>query len=152
MPARICLSIFYRPPSSGPEILDNVCDYFDSIDTAKFTNFIILGDFNIDVSTHSHPLSAKLNVIMSTYNLSQMVTEYTHTHHNGTRSMIDLVFVSDPQPCEVLYNNTSTPKLRPLWTKNQFIFKVYIGSYKETCGVEVQACRLGQGLWPYRLN
>lgn len=97
MPARICLSVFYRPPSSGPEILDNVCDYFDSIDTAKFTNFIILGDFNIDVSTHSHPLSAKLNVIMSTYNLSQMVTEYTHTHHNGTRSMIDLVFVSDPQ-------------------------------------------------------
>ena len=27
-----------------------------------------------------------------------MVTEYTHTHHNGTRSMIDLLFVSNPQP------------------------------------------------------
>ena len=26
-----------------------------------------------------------------------MVTDHTHTHHNGTKSMIDLVFVSDPQ-------------------------------------------------------
>ena len=60
-------------------------------------NFIILGDFNIDMSSHSHPLSSNLSIIMSTYNLSQMVTEHTHTHHNGTRSTIDLVFVSDPR-------------------------------------------------------
>ena len=108
MPTRICLSVFYRPPSSGPEILDSVCDYFDSVDTARFTNFVILGDFNIDMSSRSHPLSNYLNNIMSTYNLSQMVTEYTHTHHNGSKSMIDLVFVSDPQ---LVRNCTTMPPI-----------------------------------------
>ena len=33
---------------------------------------------------------------MNTHGLSQMVTEFTHVHHNGTESTIDLLFVSDP--------------------------------------------------------
>ena len=96
MPARVCLSVFYRSPSSVPETLDAVCDYFNSIDSAQYTNFVFIGDFNIDMSTCSHPQFHKLNNIMSTYNLSQMVTEHTHVHHNGTKSTIDLLFVSDP--------------------------------------------------------
>ena len=96
MPARVCLSVFYRSPSSAPETLDVVCDYFNSIDSAQYTNFVFIGDFNIDMSTCSHPQFHKLNNIMSTYNLSQMVTEHTHVHHNGTKSTIDLLFVSDP--------------------------------------------------------
>ena len=55
------------------------------------------GDFNVDMSTCSHPLFQKINNIMDTYCLSQMVTEFTHVHHNGTKSIIDLLFVSDPQ-------------------------------------------------------
>ena len=96
LPARICLSVFYRPPSSGPESLDAVCDYFNSINSAQFTNFVLIGDFNVDVSTCSHPLFHKLNSLASTYCLSQMVTQHTHIHHNGSRSTIDLLFVSNP--------------------------------------------------------
>ena len=68
MPAIICLSVFYRP-SSGPESLDAFCDYFDAIDSAQYTNFVLLGDFNVDMSG-THPLFHKLNNIASTYYLS----------------------------------------------------------------------------------
>ena len=36
-----------------------------TIECAQFTNFMILGDFNIDMSSHSHPLSTNLSSIMS---------------------------------------------------------------------------------------
>ena len=96
LPARICLSVFYRPPSSGPESLDAVCDYFNSINSAQFTNFVLIDDFNVDVSTCSHPLFHKLISLASTYCLSQMVIQHTHIYHNGSRSTIDLLFVSNP--------------------------------------------------------
>lgn len=97
IPVRFCISIFYRPPSSNPDLLDDICTYFDSIDSAQFTNLVIVGDFNVDMSTYTHPLFQKVNSIMDTYGLSQMVTEFTHVHHNGTKSIIDLLLVSDPQ-------------------------------------------------------
>ena len=68
-----------------------------SIDSAQFTNLVIVDDFNVDMSTCSHPLFQKVNNITDTYCLSQMVTQFTHVHHNGTKSIIDLLFVSDPQ-------------------------------------------------------
>ena len=102
IPVRICISIFYRPPGSGPDLLDGICTYFDSIDLALFTNFVIVGDFNVDMSTSTHPLFHKVNNIMDTYGLSQMVKEVTHVHHNGTESIIDLLFMSDPQLSEAV--------------------------------------------------
>ena len=88
------VSLFYRPPSSAPEILDHICEHLDYLNIAQYTNFIIVGDFNIDVSNCSHPLYAKLNSIMSTYRLFQTVDDYTHVHHNGTSSIIDLLLAS----------------------------------------------------------
>ena len=41
-------SFFYRPPSSNPDLLDDICTYFNSIDSALF---VIVGDFNVDMST-----------------------------------------------------------------------------------------------------
>ena len=77
-------------------MLDDICTYFNSIDSALFANLVIVGDFNVDMSTCSHPLFQRVNNIMNTHGLSQMVTEFTHVHHNGTESTIDLLFVSDP--------------------------------------------------------
>ena len=51
---------------------------------------------NVNFVSSSHPLYSKLCNIMSTYCLTQIVTEYTHVHHNGSTSIIDLVFLSNP--------------------------------------------------------
>ena len=104
IPTRICVSVFYRPPSSPTLILDDLCSYFETLDINQFANFIVVGDFNIDMSSCSHPLYHKLSTIMSTYSLSQMVTHYTHVHHNGATSTINLLFTSNPQ----LIGNCST--------------------------------------------
>jgi len=58
--------------------------------------FVLVGDFNVDLSTSSHPLSPKLHNIASSFILSQIVTQPTHFSHAGTPSLIDLVFVSSP--------------------------------------------------------
>ena len=39
--------------------LDAVCEYFNAIDSAQYTNFVLLGDFNVDMSICSHPLFHK---------------------------------------------------------------------------------------------
>ena len=95
VPTRFCITVFYRPPSSGPSLLDDLSEYLESINSAQFKNFIIIGDFNIDVSSASHPMYNKLCSVMSTHSLDQMVHDYTHTHHNGTTSIIDLLFISN---------------------------------------------------------
>ena len=98
IPTRICVSVFYRPPSSPASVLDELCTYFETIDITQFANIVVVGDFNIDMSTSSHPLYHKLSTMMSTYSLSQVVSDYTHVHHNGTSSTIDLAIVHFQSP------------------------------------------------------
>ena len=58
---KACISLFYRPPNSPVSILDTLCTYLESLTVPQFSNFILLGDFNINFCTHSgHPLFSKL--------------------------------------------------------------------------------------------
>ena len=93
---KACVSLFYRPPSSPFHILDSLCTYLESLSVPQYCNFILLGDFNINFCNHSgHPLFSKLESLYHSFALQQMVTEPTHVHHNGSVSLIDLVFVSN---------------------------------------------------------
>lgn len=94
---KACISLFYRPPSSPSYIFDSLCTYLESLSVPQYSNFILLGDFNINFCNHScHPLFSKLEFLSHSFALQQMVTEPTHVHHNGSVSLIDLVFVSSP--------------------------------------------------------
>ena len=42
------LGLFYRPPSSGVQCLENLCHCLGSLDPSCFSSFVIIGDFNID--------------------------------------------------------------------------------------------------------
>ena len=77
-------------------MLDDLCTYFETIDIHQYANVVVVGDFNIDVSSTSHPLYHKLSCMMSTYALSQMVSGHTHVHHSDISSTIDLLFTSNP--------------------------------------------------------
>ena len=44
---KVCISLFYRPLSSLPFVLDFLQSYLESLSVHQYTNFILL-DFNID--------------------------------------------------------------------------------------------------------
>ncbi len=45
---KLHLCLFYPPPSSTCAIFDNLCTYLQSIDAGHLSNFVFLGDFNIN--------------------------------------------------------------------------------------------------------
>ena len=88
--------MFYQPPSLLASVLDDLCTCFETVDITQFANVVVvaMGDFNIDMSSSSHPLYHKQSSMMSTYSMSQVVNSHTHVHHNGTSSTINLLFTS----------------------------------------------------------
>ena len=47
----VCVCVFYRPPSSPPAVFDNLCDVLLSVEQSYFSNFVLLGDFNVNFDT-----------------------------------------------------------------------------------------------------
>ena len=92
--SRACVTLFYRPPSSSALIFDTLFSYLESLDINQYSNFIMVGDFNVDVSNHSRPLFSKLRDMSESFGLQQMVTEPTHIHRNCS-SIIDHLYTSN---------------------------------------------------------
>ena len=102
---RICISIFYRPPSSHIDIFDSLFDSVINIDISRFSQFFLVGDFNVNFNDVNHPLHCKVRYFMESFSLSQVVTGHTHMSYNGHTSLIDLVFLSSPsclRTCETI--------------------------------------------------
>ena len=72
---KFCIGLFYRPPGSDIDILDNLYSALCNIDVSLFSHFILIGDFNVDVMSPNRPLFSKLMNITSSFLLSQIVTE-----------------------------------------------------------------------------
>ena len=100
---KFCISVFYRPPSSDLAYFDSFCNAVESLDIAKYSSFILLGDFNIDFCNPHHPMVTKLANFCNSLMLTQTVGEPTHTSPTGNQSLIDLVFLSNPQQLKHCY-------------------------------------------------
>ena len=61
-----------------------------------FSNFVLVGDFNIDFSNCRHPLFPKLFSTTSSFSLYQIVKDFTHFNPSGSHFIIGLVFISSP--------------------------------------------------------
>ena len=99
---KVHVCLFYRPPSSSALIFDTLFSNLESINVGQLSNFILLGDFNVNYFNMSHP---NLCILSSLYCLKQTVTGPTHEHHDGYTSTIDLVFMSEPsmlQSCDTI--------------------------------------------------
>ena len=46
--SKLHVGLFYRPPSSAVQIMDDFYEHLQSLDVSYLSNLIILGDFNID--------------------------------------------------------------------------------------------------------
>ena len=72
------LGTFYRPPNSSSELMDALYTCLENLDITCFTNFILLGDFNIDFCNTSHHLFCKLSNLMHAFSPTQVVKDPTH--------------------------------------------------------------------------
>ena len=96
----IFLGTFYRPPSSSVAIFDSLFNVLCSLNSNSFSNFILLGDFNVDMSSHfSNCNYMHLTNLLHSFSLTQVVDEpiLVLHGHNGASSLIDLVLMSTPQ-------------------------------------------------------
>ena len=94
---KITLGLFYRPPSSSSSIFDMLLTVLCAhINVSLLSNFILVGDFNVNVLNRSHPLLSKLQALSSSLCLSQVVSEPTHLISDNASSLIDLIYLSVP--------------------------------------------------------
>ena len=62
----IVLGLFYCPPNSSSSIFDTLLTVLCShIDVTLISNFILIGDFNVNIFNFSHPLLPKLQALSS---------------------------------------------------------------------------------------
>ena len=92
---RFCIATFYRTPSSSSSYFENLQFAVQQLDVVNFYSFVLVGDFNIDYFSTSHFLYSKLQNMLDSFCLTQVVTEPTHTSPSGNQSLIDLAIFSD---------------------------------------------------------
>ena len=61
-------------------------NYLESLNTAHFSNYILLGDFNVDLAASGSPWQHRM-----------LDLDVTHVHHCGISTLIDLAFKSNIQ-------------------------------------------------------
>lgn len=121
-----CIGTFYRPPGSLCTTMDYLCTSLASIDLSRFSNFVLIGDFNINYEDPHHPLYHQLQSVVQSFSLSQVVPDPTHTTASGTATLIDLALLSNPElllKCDVI---------PPLSNSSQW------GTDSDHCGVNLQ--------------
>ena len=67
---------------------------FPFLTTHRFASFVLVGDFNINFCNKDHPYFCRLQSILQSFSLSQVVYSPTHINSNGHASLIDLALVS----------------------------------------------------------
>ena len=105
---RLCVCPFYRPPSSPVSIFDDLCTTLHIVNPAQFSNFLLIGDFNVNFCNQEHYLFSYVSDILYSFSLCQVVPSYTHISPNGTKSLIDLALLWNT---EHLQHCTTIPPL-----------------------------------------
>ena len=87
------IALFYRPPNSGFDPLDMLFSALCNIFVSSSPVFYLVGDFNINFLDVPTPLYHKLISVVSSFNLTQIVSEPTRVTPTSS-TLIDLIFVS----------------------------------------------------------
>ena len=90
-----CVSLLYRPPSAPVSSFDKLFTILHELAPFRFASFVLIGDFNVDICNIEHSYYYKLQSIIETLSLSQVVRSPTHTNSNSHASLIYLALVSN---------------------------------------------------------
>ena len=111
--------------------------------TVLLSNLIFVGDFNNNFYNNHHPLFHKLDDIMSTFSLTQIVKDPTHVNQSGADTLLHLVLVSSQnhvESCEVippLANSdcSSGNGKKHLWSKPRTIWRYNLANFEMVCNL-----------------
>ena len=98
----VCVCVLYVPSVSVYTDLHSLSLFLHQVHSS---NFLLIGDFNLDYLDSSSPLYHSLQTILNSYYLTQVVQEPTWVCVSGKASMIDLALLSNPsllQSCCVI--------------------------------------------------
>ena len=91
----IVIALMYRPPGVTDIIFDELFSVLCShVNVSLFNNFVLIGDFNVNLLSPCNALCHKLLSVTNSFSLSQVVTEPTRISNSST--LIDLIFLSSP--------------------------------------------------------
>lgn len=76
---KVCICLFYRPPSSPVSIFDNLCTTVQIVNLAQFSIFLLIGDFNVNFLNPHHHLFFHMSVISCTAFLCHKSFRPLHT-------------------------------------------------------------------------
>ena len=93
-----CVCALYSPPDSTPIVLQNLSLFLQQV---NLSNFVLLGDFNVNYLETSSSLYFMLHSILCSFDLTQVVREPTRLATSGTATLIDLALMFNPSSLEV---------------------------------------------------
>ena len=88
---KICIAVFYRPPSSTIDSFSSLSWALLSLNPSSFKYFVLLGDFNVNFFCSSSCVYSRLMLSLVPFNLTQVVKSGTRTSSSG----VFLLLISD---------------------------------------------------------
>ena len=89
------MCLLYHPPSSRVSIFDSLCHTLQIVNPARFSTFLILGDFNVNFCTPDRFLFSHIQDILLSFSLHQAVPSHTYISQSGIPSLIDLAMLAN---------------------------------------------------------
>ena len=86
--SKLCLAVYYRPPSSGVDSFSFLSAALMSLNPTIFHKYILLGDFNVNYFCSGSFLYSHLMYTIAPFHLTQIVTSGTHVNHSGNTTLI----------------------------------------------------------------
>ena len=96
-----CLGVLYNLPDNVSHVLSKLDSVLQTLPPTLFSNFVLLGDFNVNYLDTSNSVFCLLDNILSNYNLFQVVQEPTRVASTDGATLIDLALVSNPEALEL---------------------------------------------------
>ena len=94
--SKIVTGLFYRPPNAPSPVFDNLLTSLCThVDVSLFSNFILLGDFNVNFLNPQHPLFCKLRLITSSLCHTQVFSEPTHISLSSPSNLISCATIPE---------------------------------------------------------
>ena len=118
-------------------MFDSLLDVIYVVNPFQFSQFVIVGDFNVNMMVCSS-YNSYIVSFCSHFNLLQVVVDCTYVRADGYQSLLDLVFVSDPD--HVLECSTIPP------LANSDHYGIF---FRLSCPIQAKQIRPKREVWRY---